>query len=109
MNGKIEGTPPQSLRSATAAAAAPKGTTAKSGGTAPASTGPIPAVPAADSVELSGEAAGLVSLQKSLAEAPVADTARIAAVRAALDSGTYRIDPQAIAARLAQLERELGG
>ncbi|MFZ5755474.1 MAG: flagellar biosynthesis anti-sigma factor FlgM [Pseudomonadota bacterium] len=38
---------------------------------------------------------------------PTLDMARIQAVRAALEAGTYRIDPQEIADRLANLERQL--
>lgn len=41
------------------------------------------------------------------AAAPQVDMARVQAVRASLDSGTYRVDPDEIAARLTALEREL--
>lgn len=60
---------------------------------------------AEDSVELSGE---MAALRKQLAEAPSIDAARVASVRAALESGSYRVDVQEIARRLTALERQLG-
>lgn len=60
---------------------------------------------AEDSVELSGE---MAALRKQLANAPSIDQARVAAVRASLESGTYRVDVQEIARRLTALERQLG-
>lgn len=101
MNGKIDGLSPNSARPPTASS---NGLAKSADRQTPAAPAPVP-----DSVQLSGDAAGLVSIQKALATAPSTDLARVAAVRAQLDNGTYRIDPQAIAARLAQLERELGG
>ncbi|MBD8524766.1 flagellar biosynthesis anti-sigma factor FlgM [Pseudomarimonas arenosa] len=60
---------------------------------------------AEDSVELSGE---MAALRKQLADAPTIDQARVASVRAALESGSYRVDVQEIALRLIALERQLG-
>lgn len=99
MTTKIEGTWPGMPRPSAA-------------GTASAGAGPRTSergrVGGGDSVQLSGEAAGLASLQRKMAESPGYDAAKVAAVRAALDSGSYRVDPQEIAARLTQLERALG-
>lgn len=89
--------------------APPAKVTAEPAARAPASGGAPVAAPAAiDSARLTGEAAELAQLQQDIAQNPAMDVARINAVRAALESGSYRIDPQEIAARLIQLERELG-
>jgi len=101
MNTKIEGMAPGMPRPSSSsgqAMAAPR----SGSGTA------AERVATGDSVRLSGEATDLASLERSLAEAPAIDAAKVAAVRAALDTGTYRIDPLEIAARLTDLERALG-
>lgn len=100
MNTKIEGLGPAVPRPSSAASApvaAPRGAGGERG-----------RVGAGDSVQLSGEAAGLASLQRELASSPGYDEAKVAALRTMLDTGTYRVNPQEIAARLAQLERVLG-
>lgn len=67
-----------------------------------------PATGSDDSVQLSGDAVDIVALAKSLGGAPAFDSAKVQAVRTALETGTYRIDAQEIARRLVQLERQLG-
>ena len=99
MTTKIEGMAPGMPRPSSGSSQA--GATSRSGNAAGR-------VATGDSVRLSGEATDLASLERSLAEAPAIDAARVAAVRAALDTGTYQIDPQEIAARLTDLERALG-
>lgn len=68
---------------------------------------PVDAVGATDSVRLTSEAASLQALSRKLAAEPSMDMAKIQAVRSALESGSYQIDPQEIASRLAALERDL--
>jgi negative regulator of flagellin synthesis FlgM len=46
--------------------------------------------------------AGLVA---DLAKAPPVDAVRVAALKAAIDGGSYRIDPDAIAAAMLRLDR----
>lgn len=70
---------------------------------------PVDAVGAADSVRLTGEAASLQALSRSLAAEPSMDAAKVQAVRNALEDGSYRINPREIATRLDALERELAG
>lgn len=99
MNTKIEGmqgTPVRSSGSVTAAS--------RVGGSRPDSA----VSPVDDSVQLSDEAADLASIAKQLGGAPTMDAAKVASVRSALESGSYRINAQEIARRLTQLERELG-
>lgn len=69
---------------------------------------PVSAAEPADQVRLTGEASSLRAIQQDLAAAPAMDMAKVASVRSALDTGSYRIDPQEIAHRLTALERELG-
>jgi negative regulator of flagellin synthesis FlgM len=49
-----------------------------------------------------GQAGGLVA---ELASAPPVNRARVDELRAAISAGSYRIDPQAIAAAMLKLER----
>lgn len=68
----------------------------------------VAASQAGDSVQLTGEASSLQTLQREMTSTPVMDMAKIDAVRSALASGTLRIDPQQIATRMMALEQELG-
>lgn len=96
MNTKIEGSAPGLPRLST---------TAQAPRAADRERAPVGS---SDSVKLSGEAASLASLERSLADAPAIDEAKVTNLRAALESGSYRIDPQEIANRLSDLERALG-
>lgn len=70
---------------------------------------PAAPVPASDRLQLSGEAAGMLTAQREVSAAPPAmDQARIDAIRADIAAGTYKINPHEIAARLIALERKLG-
>lgn len=106
MNTKIEGMAPGMPRPSSGSAASSTAGTANTAGLGGAvQRGPVNA---SDSVNLSGEAAGLASLERSMAEQPAFDDAKVAALRAAFETGTYKIDAQEIAARLTDLERALG-
>jgi len=63
---------------------------------------------ASDHLQLTGEAAGLQVLQRTLASAPAIDHARVEAVREELASGNYRINPDTIATRMLELDAQLG-
>jgi len=67
------------------------------------------AIRASDSLRLTGEAVGLQVLQRELTAAPAIDSARIQTVREALESGNYTINPEQIAARMLELDAQLGG
>ncbi|QCO67707.1 flagellar biosynthesis anti-sigma factor FlgM [Luteimonas yindakuii] len=69
----------------------------------------VEAPAAADSLRLTGEATGLQALQRDLATRPALDESRVQAVREALASGSYRIDPEAIASRMLELDAQLAG
>lgn len=85
-------------RSASAEASSP--TTAASAKVAPA--------PIADSVKLTGEGRYLHQLNAVIKALPTASEARVQRIQAALRDGSYQIDPQAIASKLARTEWELG-
>lgn len=101
MSHKIEGTLPPAVHST-----GPVG-----GRVAPAGadrSGPVEAAQAGDSLRLTGEATHLQALQRELSTAPAVDTKRVAEVKAALESGSYRVDPQKIADRMLDMDRLLG-
>jgi negative regulator of flagellin synthesis FlgM len=99
---KIEGGLPPPVRAAeTAGNAAAQ---ARAGGDR---SQPVGAAPAADSLRLTGEAAGLQALQRELSGPPEVDLEKVNQVRAALADGSYKVDPQQIAERMLALESEL--
>ncbi|MBS3960359.1 MAG: flagellar biosynthesis anti-sigma factor FlgM [Sandarakinorhabdus sp.] len=63
---------------------------------------PRPAAASLPEAALSSEASGLV--RDMAARSPV-DTARVADIRAKIDSGTYRVDPERIADAMIAQER----
>jgi len=76
------------------------------GGSASAS-GPA----AADKVSLTGDAVRMQQLEKSLSESPdnQVDLNRVAAAKAAIANGTYKVDSKAVAAKLSRMESALAG
>lgn len=60
-----------------------------------------------DSVNFTPDALQLHQFEKSIADLPVANQQRIAAIKASLENGSYHIDPQAIAKRLTGMEQDL--
>jgi len=69
---------------------------------------PIAPACACDGLHLTCEAAGLQALQRTLIATPAVDPAKVNAVREELASGSYRIDPDTIAARMLELDTQLG-
>lgn len=71
---------------------------------------PVAATPPAESLRLTGEAEGLLALERQMGNAPAGlDLAKVEAVRTAIANGTYRVDAQAIADRMLDLDAALGG
>ena len=64
-------------------------------------------VEAVDSLRLTGEATSLQALQRQLSTAQAVDNARVQAVREALENGSYRINPEAIAQRMLDMDQQL--
>jgi len=69
---------------------------------------PVQASAGGDSLRLTGEAASLQTMQREMSSASAVDSTRVQAIRSALEAGTYKIDVQAIADRMIDLERQLG-
>jgi len=70
---------------------------------------PVEAAAAADSLRLTGEATGLQTLQRDLATRPAFDEARVQALRESIASGSYKVDAEAIASRMLDLDARLAG
>lgn len=65
--------------------------------------------PAADSVHITNSARTLAALSQAVRDTPELDSGRVATLQQSIDSGQYSIDPDRIAARMLQLEQDLGG
>ena len=65
------------------------------------------AAPSADQVTLTDSARSLQKIEEAIAKAPVVDTAKVAAIKQAVSSGTYQIDAGRVADKLLQYERGL--
>jgi len=64
----------------------------------------------AESIRLTGEAEGLQAMARELAQGPAGiDMARVNALREAIADGSYQVDVQAVASRMLELDRLLGG
>jgi negative regulator of flagellin synthesis FlgM len=60
-----------------------------------------------DSVSLTPQAKQLNELQKKANDAPVADQTKVAELKKAIAAGEYKIDPQKLAASIANFEFDL--
>ncbi|MFL0799132.1 MAG: flagellar biosynthesis anti-sigma factor FlgM [Agarilytica sp.] len=63
---------------------------------------------AEDSVSLSSASLAIGKVETEIAQASDIDSAKVASVKAQIDSGNYRIDIEAIAGKIAQEESHLG-
>jgi negative regulator of flagellin synthesis FlgM len=70
---------------------------------------PASAPAAPDTVDLTDAARLMQRVETLLAAAPVSSRERVDAIRQAIASGAYSIDPQRIAAQVVRLERDLFG
>ena len=77
------------------------------GNTKSPATESVSNIGSSDRVSLTGEARQLRELEASLASQPVVDSQRVAAVRSAVEDGTFKIDPQRIADKLMSFEEAL--
>ena len=64
---------------------------------------------ASQDVHITDTAARLALLEPALREAPAVDPARVAAIRAAIEAGTYKVQPEHVATGLLQVEQALTG
>jgi negative regulator of flagellin synthesis FlgM len=61
----------------------------------------------AENVQISGGARNLASLEQAVKDLPAVNTAKVAQISAAIAQGTYTVNPQHIADRLMQMDKEL--
>ena len=69
------------------------------------SASPMPA--SVDSLQLTGEAAGIKAMARELATSAKIDESKVSEIRSAIEAGTYDINPKEIASRMLALERQL--
>jgi negative regulator of flagellin synthesis FlgM len=62
----------------------------------------------AESVQITGAARQLSSLEQAVRDLPAVNTAKVAQITNSLAQGTYTIDSQHIASKLMQMEQDLG-
>jgi negative regulator of flagellin synthesis FlgM len=66
-----------------------------------------PAASTADQLTLTGSARTLQKLGDAIASTPVVNTAKVAAVKQAVQSGSYQVDPGQVADKIIQFESDL--
>ena len=59
-------------------------------------------------VRITDQARQLASLEQTVHGLPIVNEAKVAAIRAAIDDGSYQVVPERIADKLLQMDRELG-
>jgi negative regulator of flagellin synthesis FlgM len=64
---------------------------------------------ASQDVHITDTAARLALLEPALREAPAVDASRVAAIRSAIEAGTYKMQPEHVATGLLQVEQALSG
>ncbi len=100
MAGKISGVDGLQSASVGAGTAVPRSKDAAGGETSTADS---------SDVQITGTARTLAALEQTLRDVPPINEARVAALRTAIEQGTYAVRPEHIADQLTQLERALGG
>ena len=60
-----------------------------------------------DQLTLTSSARSLQKLEEAVSNAPVVDSAKVAAVKQSVDSGTYKVNPRSVADKLIKFERGL--
>ena len=66
---------------------------------------PASAPQSTESVHITDTASQLAALEQALREFPAVDGSRVAALRTAIEQGTYTVSPETIADHLMQLEQ----
>jgi len=74
-----------------------------------ASTVAAPAADTTGEVQITGAASQLAALEQAIRDLPAVNETRVAALRTAIDQGSYQVVPRKIADSLMQLEQAFGG
>lgn len=72
-----------------------------------AAASPVEKTAAGSPVHITEQARQLAALEQAVHSAPIVDEARVAAIRQAIEDGSYEIAPERIAEALLRLDREL--
>ena len=62
-----------------------------------------------EAVHITGSAKQLAALEQALKDTPVIDEAKVAALRSAIEAGTYKVDAGRVADKLLRMEDQLSG
>ena len=103
MSSKISGYPTEPLAPIKASNSNAGVTDKAQGDAAPAPS----TAQAVDHVTLTDSARTLQKIEEAVAKAPVVDAAKVASVKQAVQSGTYKIDAGRVADKLLQFEKGL--
>lgn len=88
--------------------ASPLGASQTAAPVTPSGAAPAQTAGAGGDVHITDTATWLATLEPALREAPAVDVARVAGVRAAIETGRYTVQPEHVAAQLILIERALG-
>ncbi|MBW8190848.1 flagellar biosynthesis anti-sigma factor FlgM [Neiella marina] len=103
---RVQGTPTTSVKGANAGKPDAQVQQNSQGSQAPASQ------PAAahvkDSVSLTQQAQSLGNMQRAMASTPSFSQERVASIKKAIAEGQYKVDPEKLAQKLQDFEKELG-
>lgn len=111
MSSKINSVALSAVSTVSAIKTVSSSSSSASGNTSSGSTTSRTPTQAVDRVSLTSDAVRLQQLDRatSLNSSADVDVKRVAAVRAAIQNGTYKIDPQAIASKMLSFESALAG
>ena len=76
-------------------------------GSADAAPSAAKTVAAGEGVRITDSARQLAALEQAIRTLPDVDEARVAAIRSAIENGTYEVSPDRIADKLMRLEKDL--
>ncbi len=62
----------------------------------------------ANPVQITDQARQLASLEQTVNSLPIVNEAKVAAIRSAIEDGSYQVVPERIADKLLRMDRELG-
>ena len=65
-----------------------------------------PSSASGDTVTITNDAAQMLKLEQSLADIPDIDSSRVAAIKASIAEGSYRVDPEKIVDSLLNIEQD---
>lgn len=66
------------------------------------------AATSASPVRITDQARQLAALEQTMSTLPVVNEAKVAAIRSAIDDGSYQVVPERIADKLLRMDREFG-